>query len=603
MFKALFRFFQLSLLISFLFSPVVVLAWNNMCYSPIQLASMFQPKKSGTGIGSLRKDIRTINSDIRKIKKELDKQEGFLADSLSQKALQAKPFQVASQIRDYMESQKEGWDCDEGGQSFLFQPYLFLDILGHLLIPPVYADTELELVEDSASENDDPSTDGVIACDPGYRDNQSGECVPTPATQCTDSGGAWSSHPSNFGCYCDPQKGLKLQGDKCTKCPYNQVVKDNKCGCPSDMQQFRSGHCGTIPVTQTPVQTQAQINCERGKGEFRNNQCYCGNLKVTMRVGENCQKKCNAKNKVWKSGQCTSCASSKKVEDNTCICPKGTGETNDKVCRVIPESKPSESPVISSPATTDSLEPCKINPRSVNCQSKQCAEQSKAWHEAEKVCCDTEQIVKNGQCKNKSTKPPCPEWKKHEAFGNKGKVKSSFCDDYASDQKECKKALKQMKRLANQISQLEDQRDELKDQLHEIQMSSKTESAKKTEASGICIDCLKRIMNASKPSTGQTVGNVLKMLTGVGIGAMGYNAGQRAQYDLNMLRIQQGYDAQNDYYPLQGASAGMPYMAQGLYGLTRTNTPVGGWSCSPTMNPYGHAQNYQHGQGFNMPYY
>ena len=594
MFRALFHFFQLSLLISFLFSPVVVLAWNNICYSPIQLAAlMSKPKESRTSIGNVRKKIRNVNRNIRQIERELDKQEGFLADSLSKELLQAKPSQVSGQIRDYIESQKGGWDCDEGGQSFFFQSYLFLDILGHLLIPPAFGETGYsgETLGKGPISGNEPSTAGET------------KTMEDVSTKCTKSGGVWNSHPTNFGCYCDPAKGLKLQDDKCTKCPYNQVVVGNQCVCPSGMKELEGGRCKNITVTQTPVRTQAQMNCEEGTGEFRNGKCYCGSLEVIMGDGETCQKKCNAKNKVWASGQCTSCASSKEVENNKCVCPQGTGETREGVCRVIPESRHSEPPIIPSSVTTDPLQPCEQNPRSVNCKREQCINQNKAWHEAEQKCCDTGQIVENGQCKNQSTKPPCPEWKKHEAFGNKGKVKSSFCDDYASDQKQCKKALKRMKQLADQISQLEDQRDEWEDQLHELQMSSITQSAKETEASGICIDCLKRTMNASQPSTGQTVGNVLKMLTGVGISAMGYNMGQRAQYDLNMLRMQQGYDAQNDYYPLHGASAGVPYIAHGLYGLTRTNTPLGGWSCSPTLSPYGYAQNYQHGQGFNMLYH
>ena len=110
-------------------------------------------------------------------------------------------------------------------------------------------------------------------------------------------------------------------------------------------------------------------------------------------------------------------------------------------------------------------------------------------------------------------------------------------------------------------------------------------------------------LRSSEPTAGETIGNLLKAMTGAGIGIMGYRMGQRAQYDANMQRINQGYAAQNDYYSLIGARAGVPFLANGLYGMTRTNTPTGGWSCSPTMSPYGHAYNYQYGQGYNMPYY
>jgi len=94
----------------------------------------------------------------------------------------------------------------------------------------------------------------------------------------------------------------------------------------------------------------------------------------------------------------------------------------------------------------------------------------------------------------------------------------------------------------------------------------------------------------------------LKALTGAGLGLVGYNEGRRAQWDANMMRIQQTHAPQNDYYSMMGASAGFPYMAQGFYGMTRANTPAGGWACSPTMSPFGQT-NYQYGQGINMVYY
>ena len=176
----------------------------------------------------------------------------------------------------------------------------------------------------------------------------------------------------------------------------------------------------------------------------------------------------------------------------------------------------------------------------------------------------------------------------------------------SGSKRKCESALDEITDLLDEIAELEDQKEDKEKDLREArkkQRNAEKDSTKKTEASGLCFDCLKRILIASRPSTGQIIGNVANMFIGAGTSVLGYDAGRKAQTDVNMLRIQQGYEAQADYYSLMGARAGFPYMARGLDGLTRANTPQGGWSCSPTVNPYGHVYDQQYGQGFKMRYY
>ena len=111
------------------------------------------------------------------------------------------------------------------------------------------------------------------------------------------------------------------------------------------------------------------------------------------------------------------------------------------------------------------------------------------------------------------------------------------------------------------------------------------------------------MINASKPSSGQVLGQTLGVLAGAGVSMAGYKIGKNAQTNANMLRIQQASPALYDGFALTGAGMGYPFMANSLYGLSRTNTPVGGWSCSPSVSPYGQVYNQGYGYGHQMRYY
>ena len=136
--KLMFRVF----LSVFLSSPLVALGWNNMCHSPVQLAAfMSQPKKSKQpSRASLKKSIRGITKAIQELEDELDDFEDELADSLNQAKLKDDPSNVASEIRSYIESGQDAWDCENKEQSFLSPPLFLFEILSDLLIPQAFGD-------------------------------------------------------------------------------------------------------------------------------------------------------------------------------------------------------------------------------------------------------------------------------------------------------------------------------------------------------------------------------------------------------------------------------------------------------------------------------
>lgn len=442
--------------------------------------------------------------------------------------------------------------------------------------------------------------------------------------KCEVSGGEWG----NNNCKCkDPRQILFL--GKCMECPSNKIVKNNKCiNCKNGFIVV-GNECKEAPSGKWAGL--AEGRCQKGGGKWQSNQCKCGELVVTMGDGENCQQKCNQAGKVWKNGQCQNCGNDFVLSDNQCKNPcfvdgnssqcmqrmknhcekqgRKWSTQNNKCCGEAEILIDGNCSAQQSPATFSSdsnAEPCKSDYGSDVCKEQTCRQADKAWNSTTNTCCAENQKVKNGACVDpdkEKKKKPCPKWKKHKAFKKNGRVSSSFCKDYAKQNRECRNALEDMRELIRDIRELKNERQSLRKELRSRSRASLRGDTKKTEAGGLCIDCLKRVMIASKPSTGQTVGNVLGMITGAGLTVAGYNLGKNAQTDLNMLRVQQGYEAQNDYYSLMGASAGFPYMAQGLHGLTRTNTPVGGWSCTPTISPYGRPYNYQYGQGYNMGYW
>ena len=229
MFKKLFCFSFVSLL--FLFFSSSVFAWNNMCYSPVQMAALTsKPKNKRPSTRKLRRHITGLEKKIDKNNDAIDDLEISLRDFLDASKLGEDPETVASQIREYIESQQDEWDCDSStGQSFLFQFPKIFETLGYLLIPSAYADATF-LTEEEETFTDIP---GV---------NQ---------TLCKNTKGTWMTY-ENGETICICPQGKKLEGNRCvattyvgiecsegevfnenrecvTKCPTGQELKGNKC--------------------------------------------------------------------------------------------------------------------------------------------------------------------------------------------------------------------------------------------------------------------------------------------------------------------------------------------------------------------------------------
>ena len=363
----------------------------------------------------------------------------------------------------------------------------------------------------------------------------------TPQENCDEKPGKWKR--INGRCLCPAP--YKEDGNNCR----DKNEEENSADCENQGKKWKNGECVDKPP---PVRSGTPANayeesvaapCTASDGTWKDGGCVCkGNLKTEGNkcVGKSDQEKCDEKPGNWMWNR------------TTCICPRGS-KRDGEICA----SKTKED---------------------------HCKEKGEGW------------TWKNGKCVE------CPKWKKHSAFKSNGRVSSGFCDDYAKDKGDCKSALSDLREYAADLRDLQNHLDDLKDALREKSRHG-YEDESDTEADGVCIDCLKRIIRSSQPSTGQVIGQSLGLLMGAGISVAGYRAGQNAQKHANMMRVQQGYPGMYDGFSLTGAGAGFPFMANSLYGMTRASTPAGGWACSPTVSPYGHTFNAGYGYGHNMRYY
>ena len=112
------KFFLTKLLFIFLLAPSVSMAYNSMCYSPVQVSALLsKPKKSGVVSQS---SLSRLKANIRTLENALDDAEGDLQDSLDKDKLKEKASSVAGKTRDYIEDEQDGWDCAKGGMSLFF---------------------------------------------------------------------------------------------------------------------------------------------------------------------------------------------------------------------------------------------------------------------------------------------------------------------------------------------------------------------------------------------------------------------------------------------------------------------------------------------------
>ena len=156
-------------------------AYHELCFSPLELATLLAPSSGSEGgrkskIRAIGKDIRSLNKDIEALSEKADEAEELLIESLDRSALGGgKPRDAAADIREYMESKRSEWDCDEISLSaapaspVIFEYSLFFHILGQTilgqaLIPKAEART-VPLSTGSAEEN--PKEAGAAELPPG----------------------------------------------------------------------------------------------------------------------------------------------------------------------------------------------------------------------------------------------------------------------------------------------------------------------------------------------------------------------------------------------------------------------------------------------------
>ena len=460
--------------------------------------------------------------------------------------------------------------------------------------PPAPAVTEQKKCEKSGRRWNPQAT----KCCPKGKIVHEGKCVSLPEKKCLQSDGEWNNGP----CEC-PNNKPRLDNGFCKACPADKpVFKDGQC---KETPQQKCKKQGLIyDSAQDICITKAQRSCKASGGTWDNSKgCICPNNKPRLDNGS-C-KACPDSKPRFAGGACRSCIGNTKWDSTKrrCVAPPEPALTEKQKCEKSGQNWNVQAKKCCPKGKIVHEEKC------VSLTEKKCLKNGGEWKNGSCKCPDNKPKLANGSCKacppghsfRKGSCVPCPDWKKHKAFKSKGKVSSSFCDEYAKDKRKCKRALSHLQRRAKQLNKLMDQLETLEDKLLEAQLNPKEQSA--TEASGLCFDCLKRVINASKPSAGQVIGQSLGVLAGAGFSIAGYNIGKNAQTNANMLRIQQGSPSLYDGFSLTGMGMGYPFMANSLYGLARTNAPVGGWSCSPSVSPYGQAYSQGYGYGHNMRYY
>ena len=656
-FESFFMLKILKLLLILAFLPSISFAWNSSCYSPVQMAAfMSKPKKSSRGVS--QSSLSKLKAGVRKLEDALDMAEGDLQDSLDKDKLKAKTSSVASDIRDYIEDEQDGWDCAKGGQSFFFPSFL----------PQAYAHTDSPAHSHPHSNSagnvlsegaeallsdylDSDSEDNETGDDDSYVRNlqqiSEGEDRTPLGTSDSPKQGAEGQSNRPIGRKTAPPElppsspvtpRLEAVSEKAPQPPF----------APKKIAPPEIPSNPAIPRLEAVSEKAPQPSIAPKKiapPEIPSNPA----IPRLEAVSEKPPQQPVIPKK-------TAPPESLSERPTSRITPEESPQPSIAPKKTAPPELPLSNPAIPrSEPTPKSLPPRPLSPK------EQCLKAKKYWNNTAKKCCPSDKrIVHKGQCVSLTDKKKalceekegywvwknnlclclapyridgakcrkktedekkkegcedkgknwtwkngkcveCPEWKKHSAFKSGGKVNSNFCDEYAEDKRACKRALSNLSRRAKQLNRMRDQLSALEDKLLSAQLNPEEESS--TEASGVCFDCLKRVLKASQPSSGQVLGQTLGLLAGAGLSVAGYKIGKNAQTHANMMRIQQGYPSVYDGFSLTGMGAGYPFMANSLYGMTRANTPVGGWACSPSVSPHGHIYNYGYGYGHNMRYY
>ena len=172
-------------------------------------------------------------------------------------------------------------------------------------------------------------------------------------------------------------------------------------------------------------------------------------------------------------------------------------------------------------------------------------------------------------------------------FKSRGRVDDDFCKDFANNKRDCEKAIQSLSKYLEVLSQLDNKTELIEEQILELQdrqldVELGLTEEDETEADGLCWECLDEIRELDKPTSGQVAGNMLSILAGGALSYYGYKAGKSGAESVNNLRIRQGFDSLGTAGPAwAGATLGMPFIANGIYGMANGNSVLGNYACAP----------------------
>ena len=461
---------------------------------------------------------------------------------------------VANSISEYMESKKDEWACENDSASLIFNYPDFFNFLKDSLLPQAEADS-------SSKKNDLTNSSapykGTL---PSYESNYTKK-------ECADAGRVWV----NGKC---EEKIISVPIKKA------DIKKTGSSGKKNDLTNSSAPYKGTLPSYESNYT----------------------------------KKECADAGRVWINGKCEEKIISVPIKKADIKKTGSSGKKND---------------------LTNSSAPYKGTLPSYGAKhtKKECADAGRVWINGkceekiilvpvnvqktiqlpvnvQKECIDAGRVWVNGKCVQKTIRPPvnvqkivplrnevktetsnsnnqtsCKKsnWKKQEYFKNDGEVKDKFCDEYASNKRECKKALRNMKKYHRDLKRDSDKIESYERKLSDLDPDDYEDDKEETEAGGPCIGCYKKLQALYSPTTSQTIGNLALLVGGAGLSYLGVREGRKAQNETNELRSWQGYEAENNLgYSLAGLSLGYPFIAQGAYGLTRPKPSV----CNQTVNPY-----------------
>ena len=199
------------------------------------------------------------------------------------------------------------------------------------------------------------------------------------------------------------------------------------------------------------------------------------------------------------------------------------------------------------------------------------------------------------------------------AFQSQGRINEiMFCNDYAYEQyiRDCRRAIERIERLYDKLDDLDREAVETQDDIYalEDEIDDREDSGEnETEGDGLCWECLDQLREMDGLTTGQALGNILSVVAGAGLSWFGYQSGKRAARATDRLRAKQGFDPLGTSGPAwAGASLGLPFISNGIYGLTNANSNLGlgcdeGYASGHrSYSPFSH---YNHGAGGHHHHY